>query len=372
MSYDPHSLEQTAAALEAFTDDLRHTVREGRGQHSMEAQIAVQRWNALAADLGLEVLAPLRGFWETFKTAVNHSTVVFGRWMEAVRAYLDRSGGRALDLLRKRLDTVAGDSDGSMIIDQALANRLAVRGRVSSDFQTPTTELIQLVDQLEHVLPKLLDFNHSVLTALGSEHASDFPTAAAVWSGRLKKAVEQLVQHPTPMELLPEGWKTASFIGGYRLLMAAEYPQEQPRSALARRVWERWKKAPEYTLTRGDALATATNPRLPVLSRSECRALIDQAERLTDALYRLMRLADTVKTRFTTDQVVGYVEELRHALHKAAVLLTAEDREHLELLTTYFARTVDERALIKRIAHLVQQAHKAYQTYIEASLKRFQ
>ncbi len=374
MNRETQTLEEAAVALESLRDDLHFVVQDGRGRSSMESQIAVQRWNALAARFGFESVTLIADMWDVIKRTAAASKQRFHQWVETVRIYLDRTGGLALDRLRKQLDNTSGDDSGQMFIDQSLADRLAVDGRVPSDFHDATARLLDVVNILERILPTLVRINHDLMSLIGKLDARTVPQDPAAAHALIMKMVQTLNRHPTSHEIFPSHWHTHQFVGGRKLLSAVTYEATEKsavvKDAASLRLFEALGHQTIALATKG-RVQKSINPRLRVLSRSECRTMIDHGERLTDALYGLVRLLDRYEDEPGSRQVIDSLDVLEKTWAEVGVRLETEDRHRLKWVVAYFDRSVDVRDLLERATYIIQEAHKAYVAYIEASLKRF-
>lgn len=365
-------LDAADLALESFTNDLSTVVREGDGQNPMEAAIAARRWNVLAGRFGFESETTVVGnVWGVMKKITLASAERFGKIVESIQIYFDKSGGKGIDRLRRVLEENRGDGEG-VVTDQSLATSLNIDGKVPTDFSEPTRKLVGLVKLLEKAVPPMAAVSKEAYALC---EKIETPADSAALSKHLEALSAVVLKQPSPVTHFPSAVLHEQFVGGRRF--AAEHTVKITKNASTSA-----KNPPKllalvtsltFTLGSHKPQQAAINPRLPVLNREQIKDLLAECEQLTDALHHLLVLAKNHSKEATGSAIAQHLDAVFANIAKEHGFKVApEDRARAEWLKVYFqSQMTNPKRLIEAGLRIVADAHKAYSDYIETSIKHF-
>lgn len=365
-------LDTADLALESLAEDLSAVVQNGDGRDPMETAIAARRWDALAGQFGFEnESSAISNVWGVMKKITAASAERFGKIVESIQIYFDKSGGKEIDRLRRLLEENRGDGEG-VITDQSLATSLNINGRVPTDFSEATHKLVGLVHLLEKVVP-------SVATVSKEAYALcekiETPANREALNKHLSELVAVVLKAPSPVAQFPSALFHEQFLGGRRFteerpikpLKNASVP-ERNASKLLELV-----SGLKFTLAAPKAAQAAVNPRLPVLNREQIKDLLKLCEELTDALHHLLKLANTHSKDASGSAIAQHLDAVFANIAKDHPFkIPAEDKARADWLKLYFqSQLTNPKRLIESGLRILADAHKAYAEYIHASLKQF-
>jgi hypothetical protein len=365
-------LDAADVALESIANDLNAVVRDGGGQNPMEAAIAVRRWNTLAGRFGFESESSAVGtVWAVMKKITSASAERFGKVVESIQIYFDKSGGKEIDRLRRLLEENRGDGEGVMT-DQSLATSLNVNGRVPSDFGEATHKLVGLVHLLEKIVPSMAAVSKQAYAVC---EQAQTPANREELSKHLKALVDIVIAAPSPVAQLPSALFHEQFVGGRRFaeehqikpLKNASVP-ERNASKLLELV-----SSLKFALSGPKPVQPAVNPRLPVLNREQIKDLLGHCEQLTDALHHLLVLAKNHSKDATGSAIAQHLDAVfANIAREHPFKIPAEDKARADWLKLYFqSNLTNPKRLIESGLRILADAHKAYASYIHASIQQF-
>lgn len=383
--HEPFDFEGSRIALESVSDELWRDFKNDIHIRHEDNAIMARHLTAVEARFGFESLEDALAFTKRVAVAGQQR---FGKFIESVQVFLDDTGQKEVDRLRGLLDQAHGDGQG-IFVDAKLANRLQVNGDIPKSFDKVFSDFHQLSDR---VMAAYVPHISEVVTKAGGVVGPQYPRTSEEFAKQIATLVTLVHHAGDPRRLLEASMFNFVGLGGRRLFQstgrapsthtAGKEPGE-PLSEIRRYVAD----GSVYKLNHktGRVEGTAYNARLPVLDRSGARSAIEQCDRLSALIVKILAVAKhhahDFDGAYIAGRLVANLKEMRgnvkkdavtNVLHDTGQQVEHKERESAEVLGEYFRLSIlDHLTLLESLSTLAIEMHKSLSAYVHASLNHY-